>query len=67
MSESSNYTVHGMTCGGCATKVSTAVNQVPGVTAADVDLATGTLQVRGVAIDHDAVRAAITDAGYQVS
>ena len=59
------YTVQGMTCSGCATKVTTAVAQVPGVGATDVDLATGTLTVTGDA-EAAAVRAAIGEAGYQV-
>lgn len=67
MSDINHYTVQGMTCSGCATKVSTAVNQVPGVIATDVDLATGTLKVTGPDAERSAVRTAITDAGYQVS
>ena len=67
MSDTTEYTVHGMTCSGCATKVSTAVNQVPGVVATDVDLATGTVRVTGLDAKDTAVRTAITEAGYQVS
>jgi copper chaperone len=62
----STYTVHGMTCGSCSAKVTGAVNQIPGVTGTDVDLATGTLTVEGPDADADAVRTAIVDAGYQV-
>lgn len=61
----STYTVQGMTCGSCATKVTAAVNQVAGVTGTDVDLTTGTLTVDGPDVDDAAVRTAITDAGYQ--
>ncbi|MFI5426155.1 heavy-metal-associated domain-containing protein [Aeromicrobium sp. UC242_57] len=67
MSTISTYTVQGMTCGSCATKVSNAVNQVAGVTGTDVDVASGTLTVAGSALDETAVRHAITGAGYQVS
>lgn len=66
MCDINEYTVQGMTCSSCATKVSAAVNQVPGVLATDVDLATGTLKVTGPSVEGAAVRAAITDAGYQV-
>lgn len=66
MSSTSTYTVQGMTCGSCATKVTGAVTQVPGVTGTDVDLTTGTLTVAGPDVDDTAVRSAITDAGYQV-
>jgi copper chaperone CopZ len=62
----STYTVQGMTCDSCAAKVAGAVNQVAGVTGTDVDLAAGTLTVAGPDVDNDAVRTAITDAGYQV-
>lgn len=67
MSDIREYTVQGMTCSSCATKVSTAVTQIPGVLSTDVDLATGTLKVTGPDVEDTAVRAAITDAGYQVN
>ena len=66
MSNTHLYTVRGMTCTGCATKVGKAVEGVAGVTAADVDLGTGTVRVTGAAFEDGAVRAAISDAGYQV-
>ena len=59
MNTNSAYIVQGMTCGSCATKVA-------GVTNTNVDLTTGTLTVDGPDIDDIAVRAAITDAGFQV-
>ena len=65
MSVTSTYTVHGMTCSSCATKVTGAVNGLAGVTGTDVDLATGTLTVGGPDVNDDAVRTAITDAGYK--
>lgn len=66
MSDITEYTVQGMTCTSCATKISSAVDQVPGVITTDVDLATGTLKVTGSDAKDTAVRSAITDAGYQV-
>lgn len=66
MNTNSAYIVQGMTCGSCATKVTSAVDQVAGVTNTNVDLTTGTLTVDGPDIDDIAVRAAITDAGFQV-
>lgn len=66
MSDTTSYTVQGMTCSSCATKVSDAVTQVPGVTDTDVDLATGTLNVTGTDPDDAAVRSAINDTGYQI-
>ena len=67
MNNSTTYTVLGMTCGGCAAKVTDAVTRVAGVTDTDVDLATGTLTAAGPGVDDDAVRTAITNAGYQVA
>jgi copper chaperone len=67
MSTTNTYTVQGMTCGSCATKVTGAVNQITGVSETDVDLSTGTLTVAGPDVDDTAVRTAITDAGYQVN
>lgn len=66
MCDTNEFAVQGMTCSACATKVSTAVSRVPGVVDTDVDLAAGTIQVIGAAVDGGAVHAAITDAGHQV-
>jgi copper chaperone CopZ len=64
----STYTVVGMTCGHCVSSVTEEVTQVPGVTAVDVDLASGGLTVTsGTAIDDSAVQAAVEEAGYQVA
>ncbi len=67
MSDINEYAIQGMTCSSCATKVSAAVRQVPGVLTTDVDLATGTLKVAGADVEDTAVRTAITDVGYQVN
>ena len=61
----STYTVTGMTCGHCVRSVTEEVSEVPGVTAVEVDLAGGRVTVQGDA-DDAAVRAAVTEAGYQV-
>ncbi len=62
------YTVTGMTCGHCVSAVTEEVTQVPGVTAVDVDLASGLLTVTSDApVDDDAVRAAVDEAGYEVA
>ena len=62
------YTVTGMTCGHCVSAVTEEVTQVPGVTAVDVDLATGRLTVTSDApVDEDAVRSAVDEAGYEVA
>ncbi len=60
------YNVGGMTCNSCATKVTTEVVKVPGVTNVDVDLTQGTLDVTGDA-DDQAIRSAVSDLGYQIT
>ena len=66
MNTTNTYTVRGMSCSSCASKVAGAVNRVAGVTDANVDLANRTVTVAGQSVDDIAVRSAITDAGYQV-
>ena len=61
----STYAVQGMTCEHCVRSVTEEVSEVPGVTAVDVDLASGRLTVTG-APDAAAVRAAVVEAGYEV-
>jgi copper chaperone len=64
----STYTVTGMTCGHCVSAVTEEVTAVPGVTAVDVDLASGRLTVTSDApVDDDAVRAAVDEAGYELA
>jgi copper chaperone len=63
-----SYTVVGMTCGHCVNAVTDEVSQLPGVTAVDVDLASGGLTVTSDApVGDDAVRAAVEEAGYEVA
>ena len=57
--------VDGMTCGHCAQTVTKAVEGLPSVERALVDLAAGEVTVEGAA-DEDAVRRAIEEAGYEV-
>jgi copper chaperone len=64
-SVTSTYAVAGMTCEHCVRSVTEEVSEVPGVTAVDVDLATGRVTVTGAANDA-AVRAAVAEAGYDV-
>jgi copper chaperone len=62
------YTVVGMTCGHCVSAVTDEVSQLPGVTAVDVDLASGGLTVISEApVEETAVRAAVEEAGYDVA
>ena len=61
------YTVQGMTCAHCVQSVTEEVSEVPGVTGVDVDLASGRVTVSSEhPVDDAAVRAAVSEAGYQV-
>ncbi|SHN84003.1 Copper chaperone CopZ [Geodermatophilus obscurus] len=63
-----SYTVVGMTCGHCVDAVAEEVSAVPGVTAVDVDLASGGLTVTSTEpVEDGAVRAAVEEAGYSVA
>lgn len=68
MSQTSTYTVTGMTCGHCVSSVTEEVQEVPGVEGVDVVLETGALTVTSTdPIDDAAVRAAVEEAGYQLA
>src|SRR3546814_4737532 len=60
------YKVTGMTCGHCAQAVTRAVEAVPSVARAVVDLARGEVAVDGAADRDAAIRGAIVEAGYEV-
>ncbi len=62
----STYNVSGMTCQHCVASVTEEVSEVPGVEAVQIDLEAGLLTVTGDA-DDDAIRAAVAEAGYQVT
>ena len=61
----STYTVTGMTCGHCVAAVTEEVAALPGVTAVDVDLASGGLTVTSEApVDDALIKGAVEEAGY---
>jgi copper chaperone len=60
------YTVRGMTCEHCVLSGSEEVSEIAGVQNVDVELASGRLVVRGEGVSDDAVRDAVTEAGYEV-
>ncbi len=62
-----DFVVEGMTCGHCVLSVREEVAEVPGVSAATVDLETGRLTVRGDGVTDEAVKAAVAEAGYRVA
>ena len=60
------YTVTGMSCAACSTRVEKAVSKVPGVTSCSVSLLTNSMGVEGTAAERDIVKA-VQDAGYGAS
>jgi copper chaperone CopZ len=62
-----DYTVAGMTCEHCVASVTEEVSEVAGVTAVDVDLASGALRVTGADVDPAQVQAAVVEAGYSAT
>jgi Cd2+/Zn2+-exporting ATPase len=67
MTEAAKFRVGGMDCAACGTKIQTAVSRVPGVTAVDVSVTAGTMQVQhegklpAAEINH-----AVTWLGYSI-
>ena len=61
-------TVSGMTCGHCVSSVQSELDKLEGVTGVDVQLDTGKVTITSDSeLDADAVRAAVDEAGYEVT
>ena len=60
------YTVTGMSCAACVSRVEKAVVKVPGVTSCSVSLLTNSMGVEGTA-DFQAIVEAVEQAGYQAA
>jgi copper chaperone len=64
----SEYIVTGLVCQHCVSAVTQALGAIEGVTDVQVDLATGQVTVTSDGpLDAAAVRAAIDEAGYEIS
>jgi len=62
------YQVDGMSCGHCVASVTEELSAVPGVTAVQVDLASGRVEVTSEGpLEDDVVAAAVDEAGYEVA
>ena len=62
------YTVTGMTCEHCVASVTEEVSEISGVTDVAVDLPTGGVTVTSEGdVSPGAVRAAVEEAGYEVT
>ena len=58
--------IEGMSCGHCVMHVQSALEDVPGVKSAKVDLLERSAMVEGEELSDQALRAAVADAGYKV-
>jgi copper chaperone len=68
MSETSTWTVTGMTCEHCVASVTEEVSELAGVENVEVSLDTGAVTVTSATpLDPAAVRAAVEEAGYRLS
>lgn len=67
MTETRIYSVPGMHCAHCTAAVTQELEAVAGVESVDVDLDAKRVTVSGPALDDDALRAAIDEAGYEVT
>ena len=61
------YRVEGMSFAHCVAAVTEEVSRIPGAEHVEVDLANGTLAVRGEEIEAADVRAAVEEAGYSLA
>ncbi|MGH3435589.1 MAG: heavy-metal-associated domain-containing protein [Sciscionella sp.] len=62
------YTVTGMTCEHCVRSVTEEISEISGVKGVDVALETGRVTVTSESpVPVDAVRSAVTEAGYQLA
>lgn len=65
---SEKFSLTGVTCGGCAGKVTEAVSKVDGVDRAEVDVASSSLTVHATTpVERASVAAAVEAAGYGLS
>ncbi len=64
----STVTVTGMTCDHCASSVREEIGNIPGVTAVDVDLASGRVDIDSeTPIEQATLAQAVDEAGYQLA
>jgi len=57
-----------MTCDHCVSSVKGEINKLAGVTAVDIDLSTGDVVVTSESeLDREALKAAVDEAGYELT
>ena len=67
MNETVTYSVPAIHCAHCGMSIREEVSEVEGVDAVDVDLETKRVVVHGEALDDAALRAAISEVGYEAA
>ena len=68
MSQTTSYTVTGMTCGHCVASVTEELSELPGVEDVQVTLEDGRVAVTSAEpLDRAAVAAAVEEAGYTLA
>ena len=68
MTQTSTWTVSGMTCGHCVASVTEELLEVDGVEAVDVELDTGLVTVTSAGpLERDVVAEAVDEAGYALA
>jgi copper chaperone len=67
MSETKTYEVAGMHCGHCQAAVTDGLSGLEGVSEVTVDLDSKLVTVTGLNLDDAVLRAAIDEAGYEVT
>ena len=65
--ENLTFEVPTMSCGHCVSAITAEVTQVPGVADVAINLDTKAVVVTGDGLDDSAIRAAIEEAGFEVS
>jgi copper chaperone CopZ len=65
--EVKNIKVEGMTCQNCSLKVETALLKMDGINETDIDVATGSVKLKGHNIDLGKVKKVVEDTGYKYS
>jgi copper chaperone CopZ len=65
--QTTSINVNGMSCGGCASKVTLAVRKLEGVRRVNVDLDTGAVTITGEQVDLTSVKSAVEQAGFHIA
>ena len=65
-SQTFEFKVSGMDCGGCESKVSSALTKIYGVKKVEASASKGTVIVKAKGLDSSQIRDGIVDAGFTV-